>query len=154
MSIASSIPTIADALLTLLNAATWPTSKPQISDSDPDQPGREIVIVGDTYAEGEDSQEWSAVGARTRDERYTIRLDVKVLTPGLTVTQARNRAFALFSIVEQTLIENVTAAVSSTPSLQVVQLSLRQPTHRQGAIAEGQGCVIESGVRVHARLRR
>lgn len=154
MTIGSTIPTVAASLLSLLNAATWPEPTPQITDSDPEDPGREVVIVGDTYTEGEDSQEWAAIGARSREERYALRLEVKVLTPGLTVTQARERAFALFAVLEQTLIENVTVDVLSTPNRQVLQASLRQPTHRQGAIGEGQGCVIESAVRVHAKLRR
>lgn len=154
MSVASTIPTVATKLLQLLNAATWPGAKPQISDSDPDEPEREVVIVGDTDAEGENDQDWGTIGARTRDERYAMRLDVKVISPGLSTSEARDRAFALFAVVEKVLIDNPTLGIDATPNAQLVQAQLRQPTHRQGAIDEGKGCVIESAVRVHARLRR
>lgn len=155
MTIASSIPTVTASLLKLLDDAVWPGgTRPQISDSDPADVGREVVIVGDTFGAGDDDQQWAALGARSRAEEYAIALVVKVLTPGLTVTQARERAFELFEVIEATLIENVTAAVPSTANLEIHSIALRQPTHRQGPLAEGQGCVIESAVRVRAKLKR
>lgn len=158
-NVASTIPTVVDRLLVLLNAATWPTSAdwpdvPQVTDSDPDEPERQVVLVGDTFAEGDDDQEWAAVGARTRDERYAVNVNVMVMTPGLTIGEARARAFALLAVVEQTLIDNVTLGIAATPNLQIIAVQLRQPTHRQGVLDEGRGCVIETAVRVTARLRR
>lgn len=154
--IASSIPTVTDAFLELLGAATWPASvpKPQISDSDPDVKGRYVVIVGDTADESGDEQSTPLLGNRTRTERYRMRLEVQALAPGLNIKEARTAAFAILSVIEDLLVEHPTLDVAATSNLQVVSVQLVQPTHRQGAIGEGQGCVIESAIDVHARLMR
>lgn len=158
-NVASTIPVVANRLLTLLTAATWPTSTdwpdaPQVVDSDPDTEERQVVIVGDTFAEGDDDQQWAVIGARTKDERYAINVTVKVLQPGCSISEARNRAFALLAVVEQTLIDNVTLGIAPTANYQIISTQLRQPTHQQGALDEGRGCVIETAVRVAARLKR
>jgi hypothetical protein len=159
MSIASTIPVVVAGLLDLFNAATWPTSAewpeaPEVADSDPENEKRQLVVVGDTFAEGDDDQQWAALGARTKSERYAVRIHVKILGPGLDVSEARTRAFALLAVIEETLIENVTLAIPSTANYQIISVALRQPTHRQGILDEGRGCVIETAVQVAARLTR
>jgi hypothetical protein len=154
MAIASSIPAVIDALVELLEAATWPAPAPQICDSDPPDPARERITIGDSDTTGEDDQSWAAIGARSRDERYVLLVDIHVSTPGLTTRAARDRAFALLGVVEQTLVEHPTLDLAATANLQIVAAELRQPLHTQRQLDEGRGIRIESGVRIHARLRR
>jgi hypothetical protein len=87
----SSIPVVTDAILAMLNAATWPGNRPQILDDITDEPNRESVIVGDTA--GSSQRDWSTVGGGRIWEQYAIKLWIFAVTPGQTPKKARDRVY-------------------------------------------------------------
>lgn len=145
----STIPDAVAALIALLNAATWPVARPRIDDGIVDLPSVERIEILDTYAVGDDTQQWAQLGHRSRDEQYAI--EIKIHTPSLTVdsiSAARERAFSLLAVVEDTVRTNVNLGVTG-----ITSTSIRQPTHRQETPDTGQRWVrINTALRVNARI--
>jgi hypothetical protein len=143
----STIPLFKAALITALKQATWTGEPPQVCYGNPRNPTREDVIVGDTSQEGDDQQDWAAIGNRQRDETYALNLVIDVTTPGADCQVAVERAFALFAVVEDVLRTTPTMGVAG-----VVVGDLRQPVHIESQTDEGWVVSIESAARVQARI--
>lgn len=110
---------------------------------------RDTVIVASSAPDGE--QEWAALGARKRDERYEIEHFITASKPGRTQKEATERAFAGLSACEALLRANVTLGLGGQGVIEV-QISDVDFTEFHDKNVEGFGCQIKWGVRVHARI--
>jgi hypothetical protein len=152
----SSIPAITDALIALLEAATWPGVTPQILDGEHDEAWRECVIVGDTF--GSSQREWSTLGAQHMIERYAITVAIRAGAPGQEMKQARDRVYALWSVVDQALRDAIpnrdtTIFIEGFNGLgsNVLEVRLDRPEHRNVLLDEGWGAEIVTSVAVQAQ---
>jgi hypothetical protein len=96
-------------------------------------------------------EEWAAIAPTLpKEERYTVRGDIVVVTPGADETVAtatRDRVYAIF--------EQVRAELRADPSVggTVRICTVIRHTLRQGASPAGRGAVIDFSLGVQARLR-
>jgi hypothetical protein len=97
-----------------------------------------------------DDETWAALSGQHKEERYTVRGDIVVVTPGAdeaVATAARDRVYAIFEQLRATL-----AADLSIGGTVRIATGLRH-TLRQGASREGRGAVIDFQIAVQARLQ-
>ena len=150
----STIPTAYDLLYTAIDGISWTdrsvgvTSDVQVEIStEVANLGREVVLLGQVRGE----QEYTSIGARTRDEDYTIDLWVIIRWPGDTGLEALARAWQVWAEVESLL--------SSAPHITLGQASgvlwneLKTPVGTPTNEDAGAGYVIRSGVKVRSRIR-
>jgi hypothetical protein len=140
----SSIPRVKSALVTALESATWPGARPTVSWGWPRGDHREMVLVGDTLSS---SQRWSHLGARLREEDYTLEVVISVLHPGDTQQEATERAFALLAVIEETL--------RSGPNLDLPGITFAEiadPDLAEAPADEGYAAVIVTGIHVTGRI--
>lgn len=139
----STTPATIRALHELLSEADWPLRTPSVSLGLPRQPEREMVIIGNVTG----SQEWAALGNSRRDEDYTVDLYVFVLWPGYSALEAMERAYELWSVVEDTVRTNLAAGGTG-----VLWNEIARPAGDVTAEDEGFAYQISSGIRVRARI--
>lgn len=135
---------VKDAIIALLDAATWPGSKPQISFGIPRTIEREVIVVGGTT---NSDQDWSLLGGRRRQEDYYLQLWINVEAP--TQREATVRAVEILGVVE--------TAVRATPNLggavPVGQwVEIRNPILTEGPGTESYEAEISFDIRVKARI--
>ncbi len=135
---------VKDALIALLDAATWPGSKPQISFGIPRTIEREVIVVGGTT---NSDQDWSLLGGRRRQEDYYLQLWINVEAP--TQREATVRAVELLGVVE--------TAVRATPNLGGAVppgqwVEIRNPLLTEGPGTESYEAEISFDIRVKARI--
>lgn len=106
---------------------------------------RQWVMVGSARGE----QEWAAIGARRRNEDFTIEWVINVKEPGLTTTEARRRAFYLLGVGEAALRaeENVTLQGVCAQGVEV-----RSPDYHAITTQNGFEAQITSAIRCKARI--
>lgn len=113
-------------------------------------PGRDledqVLMLGDVVGD----QEWSHIGARKRDEDYTIELYVLVAVPGDDDLEAAQRAWGLFAQVSNLLRQPENVALASSAG--VLWNELKNPTGVPTVETEGHGYAIESAVRFRTRI--
>lgn len=153
----SSIPAVTDALIALLVAQSWPLATPQIADGwwRADAIQRESIVVGDTSGGGSTLQRWAALGNRSRDEQFPIYITVEVRTPGLSPKEARDRAFALFAVVETALRSSTRFGLDAgglDAAVRITNAELMEPRHHLEHTEEGTECVLVSGLQVATRI--
>lgn len=135
---------VKDAIIALLDAATWPGSKPQISFGIPRTIEREVIVVGGTT---NSDQDWSLLGGRRRQEDYYLQLWINVEAP--TQREATVRAVEILGVVE--------TAVRATPNLggavPVGQwVEIRNPILTEGPGTESYEAEISFDIHVKARI--
>ena len=140
----STVPAVVRALHDLLLTADWPLRPPQVTLGPTRDMEREVVMIGATTGD----QEWAQIGGRKRDEDYTVELYVLVARPGDTALEAMDRAWELFAVVEDTLRTNYAPAAETGVLWTEVQRPEGQPTVED----EGHGHVVQSAIRVRARI--
>lgn len=154
MSSTSTIPVAYRELQRVLSAVDWPARLGQ-SDAAVDveiaselrDEGREIVLIGQVRGD----QEFTALGAKHRDEDYTISLFVVVRYPGDSGLAALERAWQLWAVVESLLSSADYIALGQSQGVLWNELvnPIGTPTHEP----EGSGYVVTSGVRFRSRIR-
>lgn len=100
----TSIPEAIDLLLDALEQADYTScveGKPQILlGLEADLEDVAIIVGG-----GDGSDEWGAIGAKRRDGEYRIELAVSVAVPEDTAREAKDRAWAIWQVVYETVLE-------------------------------------------------
>lgn len=140
----SSIPRVKAALVAMFEQLEVEGDQPDVSYGRPRDMTREMLIVGDTSSS---EQEWATLGDRQRQEDYDLEILCLVMTPGLTQQEATERCFEIFGAAE--------LALRTTPTLNVLGVSfvhIATPRLAEGVLEQGYGAVIESAVRVSARI--
>lgn len=129
----SSFPNFSAELLALLNAASWPTSTPQIADGADVviDTQREFVLLGN--AEGD--EDWFALGKQRKNERMKQYVVIRVNVVNDVQVAATSRAFELFGVVETVMRTDPTVGNTVT-SAQVKGWKLRKQGNAQGRWAE------------------
>lgn len=151
----STCPAALFGLLDLLADVDWP-ARPGGADAVVDvafasqvrDVGSESVLLGQVRGD----QEFTALGARSRDEDYDIALYVQIRWPGDTAREAAERAWQLFGVIERLIASEDYMALGS--DLGVLWNEIRSadgtPTREDDGSA---GYVIESALRVRSRIR-
>lgn len=141
----SSIPRVKAAIVDLFNGVTYPGgAEVEVSYGRPRDMQREMLIVGDTSSS---EQEWATLGDRQRQEDYDVEILCLVMTPGLSQQEATERCFEIFGAAELALRTSPTLAVFGVSFVHVAV-----PRLAEGVLEQGYGAVIESAVRVSARI--
>lgn len=140
----SSIPRVKARLVERLDAAEWSGDRPQITYGWPRDEQRELVCIGGTI---ESEQRWVALGGRQRDEDYGLQVIVTVRRPGLSQTQATDRAFVLLGVIEDVLRADPTLGLDELFAVEVAQPRLAEAPDVEGFIAQ-----VVTAVRVRARI--
>ncbi|MEZ5236812.1 MAG: hypothetical protein R2749_29585 [Acidimicrobiales bacterium] len=135
---------VKDAVIALLDAATWPGSKPQISFGIPRTIEREAIVVGGTT---NSDQDWSLLGGRRRQEDYYLQLWINV--EHTTQREATERAVEILGVVE--------TALRATPNLGGVLpvgqwAEIRNPLLTEGPGTESYEAEISFDIHVKARI--
>lgn len=135
---------VKDAVIALLDAATWPGSKPQISFGIPRTIEREAIVVGGTT---NSDQDWSLLGGRRRQEDYYLQLWINV--EHTTQREATERAVEILGVVE--------TALRATPNLGGVLpvgqwAEIRNPLLTEGPGSESYEAEISFDIHVKARI--
>lgn len=135
----SQAPTLIDAIVTALQAApelvdVRVIDGPIVADEAP----QDWIFVGyDGNPEGDfgsvsTDQEWAGIGAKRRDESIAVVCSV-VATRQLTdIKSARDRAYALFAVVEDTLREDPSMGMPPPTVAEVTVPTLHQEPTDQG----------------------
>lgn len=143
----STLPAVKAAAVSALQAAAG-LAGVQVTYGWPDDAKREHVFIGGT---SEDTQEWSAIGARQREEIYGLELVIVAWKPGATQQAMTERAFVLLGVVETTLRNDPTLALApaGVKSL-VVEIKPRSLT--EGVWDDGRMALVDSVIAVTARI--
>lgn len=135
--------------LRAVDADVWGERVPDITIGRRKDTGHEAVILGPVNGDG---QSWSAIGARTRDEVFSIDIFILGTWPGLDPDEATVRAWALWAVVADVLAEAVTTSPIAT-DVGAWNAELKSPRGIPTEEDHGAGYVIESAVRFTARLK-
>ena len=151
----STCPTALFGFLDLLKDVDWP-ARPAGQDSSVDvdfasqvrDVGSESVLIGQLR----NDEEFSALGARSRDEDYEIAFYVQIRWPGDTAREAAERAWQLFGVIERLIASDDYIALGSEFGVlwQEIRSADGTPTREDDG---GAGYVIESALRVQSRIR-
>lgn len=150
----SSVPTAVTELYELLGLQQWPdrpngapgTVEVDLT-SELRDGSREVVMLGQIRGD----QEFTALGARSRDEDYTVDLFVVVRWPGDDAITAMQRAWQLFAVVEELL--SSAGHIATGQAAGVLWCELQRPQGTPTTEPEGAGHVITSAVRFRSRIR-
>jgi hypothetical protein len=142
----SAIPHAVAGLHDHLTRLTWPERDPQVTLGWPKELDREVVMLGPAAGD----QEWSHVGARTREERFTVALYVMVGWPGHTALDAMERAWSLFAVIEESLRDPDHIAVARNAG--VLWSEIKNPQGAPTIEDDGYGYVLESAIGFTARI--
>lgn len=150
----STIPTAVTALHDLLADVQWPDRPTggsgdvcvEVSSELRDM-GREVILLGQIRGD----QEFTAIGARSRDEDYTVDMFVVVRWPGDNGLQAMDRAWQIFAQIELLLASPQYVALAQSAG--VAWNELKRPQGTPTTEDEGAGHVIASAVRFRSRIR-
>jgi hypothetical protein len=108
----------------------------------------EAIVVGDS---DDMDQEWGLLGARGRDEKYSIKLEILVFKAYPSQQEATERAFTILAAVETTLRSNINLGVAARRV--EAQIAPRQLVEffidNKGV---GWGSILRCDVRVKARI--
>jgi hypothetical protein len=135
---------VKQALIDLLNAATWPTARPQISWGVPRTIERETIVVGGTQ---NGDQDWSLLGGRRRQEDYYLQVWINV--EHTTQQAATTRAVELLGVVE-TELRATPHLNGAVPAGQWVEI--RNPRLDEAPGPESYEAEISFDVHVKARI--
>ncbi len=135
---------VKEAVIDLLEAATWPGSKPQISFGIPRTIEREVIVVGGTT---NSDQDWSLLGGRRRQEDYYLQLWINVEAP--TQREATVRAVEILGVVE-TAVRSTPNLGGAVPAGQWVEI--RNPLLTEGPGTESYEAEISFDIHVKARI--
>lgn len=133
------IPDAIDQLLELLEQADYPAPAPQVEFCFPKNPENILVLIGG----GNGSEDWGPIGDLRRREDYTIDLGVMVAYPGDSAIEAKDRAWAVWTVIAQALrVAAQNRSALSTIQWHTFGASDWTPTVED----EGYGHVIRGGV--------
>lgn len=132
------------AALKAVPAEDWGPSKPFIDIGRKKTLDRETVIIGTITGD----QEWVALGGRTKDEDFRVALFVLVANPAADGTEALDRAYDIFGVIETVLREDKAIAREDGIMWQEMKTPKGTPTIE----TNGRGYVIESAVRFRSRI--
>lgn len=141
---ASTVPAAKAALLTLLQARTFPVQNPVVQWGGPteaeDFPKRGELIY---FGEVEISDENQTLGATRYDETYNLRVVIEVRLPGDKEQVAEQRAWDLYAEVQSVLNANRTlsGAINRLTDRTVRQANVPLPQEWLSRIVVDQGCV-------------
>lgn len=108
----------------------------------------ESVVVGDM---DDGDQAWASLGARSREEQYSIKVDFLILKAFTTQQEATERAFDVLADVETALRANVTLGVAGKRvEVQMVPRQLVEGVVDDNGL--GFGAVLRTVARVTARI--
>jgi hypothetical protein len=143
----SSLPAVKVALVSTIDTAT--DADIQVAYGHPGKHlAAESVIVGDT---DDADQAWASLGARTRTENYSIKVDILILKAYATQQEATERAFDVFADIETALRANVTLGVAGKRiEVQAVPRQLQEGVVDDNGL--GYGAVLRTLARVTARI--
>lgn len=152
--LSSTVPTVLEDLEQLLKDVVWPARASGVESpvdirgsAELGSAGREAVLIGQVRG----SQEYTAMGARSRDEDFRIEMFVVIRFPGDTALEAALRAWQLFGVLERLFTSAEYIAMGERAGVlwnEFVDL-VGTPT----AEDEGSGHVIQSHLRVRSRIR-
>ena len=101
---ASTVPVFKGALLDLLQSEDA-LRNVVVSWGWPHSPAREMVILGDV---ADSEQSWLGLGNRSKEERYTLEVYARVEVAGSDQRPATTRAYALASVIEEAVKDDIT----------------------------------------------
>jgi hypothetical protein len=145
----STAPAVKSALVTALQALTVSSGAlagVQVTYGWPgQQPERLWLFLGNIHWDGED---WAALGARHREENYTIDLLISCQNPGSSDQEMETLAFTYLGVVESYLRNNpFQPATGQITALQIV------PTECQtGPMPDGAEAMLTAKIKVSARI--
>lgn len=146
---ASSIAGARLALHALLDAHTWPGTKPQVTFGAPDAHEEQEVVA--LLGIQDPDEEFAALGAQRRAESYVLEVGVKAHDPGATAQTVDTRGFALAEGVRVVVGANPTFA--GAPPITVLPAEVISQTSDGAQAAEGGGFVIFLKLLVRCQTR-
>jgi len=138
----STIPAVLERLRDILTEASYPQGPdpsviaPFVCIGHPgNEATREDIVIGDVVS----LENFAAIGARSRDEKYDVNLDVIAAFPGQSQSEANARVFDLWGAVcrelrmSPTLGFGVSASQGQVISVQVGSVDLFEVFRDEGA---------------------
>lgn len=143
----SAVPGFVSALLDALRAVPaedWGPSVPYIDIGRKRELDRETVML--MRVRGDES--FVAIDGRHKDQDFEQSIFVLVSNPTATSTEAMDRAYAIWAIVERTLRAN--KAIGRETG--ILWQEIKSPSGTPTIETQGRGYVIESAIRFRARI--
>ena len=138
----STVPVVLNAIVVALDANAS-LDNVQVSYG---HPGRDLEREAVWLAGTDNDAGWAMLGARKRDETYSLLGAVFAHSVSGTQKQATDRAFVLFGVVEDVLRANVTVSGN------VIQAEVKPRQYTPGQDDEGRYAIIEFSIDVLARI--
>lgn len=136
----STIPSVKSAMVAALSTADG-LAGIQVSWGLPAHPEREYLAIGGAQLE----EDWAALGARSRNENYTLSCYINVQSPGGEQEDATRRVFELYNAVTAYLRANPVG--HGAWNIEVAPTRLIEQPYPDGREAE-----LQFGIKVQARI--
>lgn len=143
----SAVPAAFEALYLELDAIEWEGRRVDVLlTSDVWDQSRECVLLGEVRGD----QEWALLGARSKDEEFTVDLFVVVRWPGHVRLEAATRAWEILAQVERLLADPAYIALAQSAGVQ--WNALTSPIGTPTVEDEGAGYVVKAMVKFKSRI--
>lgn len=97
------------------------------------------------------SQEWAPLGARARDEAFSLGVEIVCGEPGATCQKAYESAYAILAVIEHELVATP-AAVHLGITATYVEVTMRAVEESEQPTEEGWIVTLTVALAVHARI--